>query len=127
VAVPDEDLVRLLHVLIDERGVGREQPLVVELVLEEARLEAVEPWIDQDGLVAEGDLPAVVPNHLKLTPAAPGPPPAGAGSAPSATPGKTSARPRPAAAAAPATRLPPRNPRLDIPFVSMKHMGHTPR
>ena len=69
----------------------------------------------------------LVPNHVKLTPAVPGPPPPGAGSAPSATPGRTSDRPSPAAAAAPATRLPPRNPRLDIPLVSMKHMDHTPR
>src|SRR5258705_13878684 len=73
----------------------------------------------------------LVPNHLKLTPAAPGPPPAGAGSAPAATPGRTSDPPRLAAAAAPATR-PPKNPRRDngdrapIPSVSMKHMEGSP-
>src|SRR5262249_47177189 len=31
----------------------------LQLVLEEARLEAIEPGIDEDGLVAEGDLPAI--------------------------------------------------------------------
>src|SRR5258708_6410681 len=72
----------------------------------------------------------LVPNHLKLTPAAPGPPPAGAGSAPSATPGRTSDPPT-LSAAAPATR-PPKNPRRDngdrapIPSVSMKHMAVSP-
>src|SRR5262249_14257005 len=44
---------------IDERGVGGEDGVHFQLVLEEARLEAVEPRIDEDGLVAEGDLPAI--------------------------------------------------------------------
>src|SRR5258705_13809456 len=73
----------------------------------------------------------LVPNHLKLTPAEPGPPPAGAGSAPAATPGRTSDPPRLAAAAAPPTR-PPKNPRRDngdpapLPAVSVKHMEVSP-
>src|SRR5258705_13580619 len=73
----------------------------------------------------------LVPNHLKLTPAAPGPPPAGAGSAPAATPGRTSDPPRLVAAAAPPTR-PPQNPRRDhgdpapIPSGSMKPMEGSP-
>src|SRR5262245_20560779 len=68
----------------------------------------------------------LVPNHLKRTPDVPGPPLAPGSSAPSAMPGSSRERPTLAAAAAPAASPPPRNPRLVIPSVSMKHMVRPP-
>src|SRR5262245_50332538 len=55
----------------------------------------------------------LVPNHLKLTPAAPGPPPRGDVSAPSAAPGASRERPRFVVAAMPAASPVARNPRRD--------------
>src|SRR5712692_165597 len=71
-----------------------------------------------------------VPNHLKFTPAEPGPPLLGAGSAPSATPGSRSDLPKPSAVpATPAASPPPRNWRRETPGgtrdsedVSKKHI-----
>src|SRR4029453_17824785 len=68
-----------------------------------------------------------VPNHLKLTPAAPGPPPRGAVSAPSAAPGTNRERPRLAVAiATPATMPFAKKPRLDQ-SESTKHMSVSSR
>src|SRR5207244_9379037 len=72
-----------------------------------------------------------VPNHLKLTPAEPGPPLAPGVSAPSATPGSTRDVPQSIAAAVrPATSPAPRNRRRETPSArldsdaeSMKHMA----
>ena len=56
----------------------------------------------------------LVPNHLKFTPAAPGPPLRDGVSAPSATPGRRSERPTLAAAMAALARAPAaRNPRRE--------------
>src|SRR5262249_55425998 len=68
----------------------------------------------------------LVPNHFKLTPAVPGPPPRGDGSAPSATPGASRDRPRFAAAATPAATPPARKPRRDH-SASTKHMSVSSR
>src|SRR5262245_11952547 len=72
-----------------------------------------------------------VPNHLKLTPAPPGPPLRPGVSAPSATPGSNNDRPQSVAAAAtPAATPVLRNPRREMPAVretsdaeSRKHMA----
>src|ERR1700730_5457855 len=69
----------------------------------------------------------LVPNHLKLTPAGPGPPPRGEVSAPSAAPGASRERPRFAVAiATPATMPFARKPRLDH-SESTKHMSVSSR
>src|SRR5215470_6896979 len=68
----------------------------------------------------------LVPNHVKLTPAVPGPPPRGDVSAPSAAPGVSSDRPRFAAAATPAATPPARKPRRDH-STSTKHISLSSR
>src|SRR5258705_4063125 len=68
-----------------------------------------------------------VPNHLKLAPAAPGPPPRGEVSAPSAAPGPNRERPRLAVAIATPAAMPlARKPRLDH-SESTKHMSVSSR
>jgi len=57
--VADEDLIGPLDVLIDQRRVRGQHGVVVQPVLQEAGLEAVEPRVDEDRPVAERDLPAV--------------------------------------------------------------------
>src|SRR6266481_2983925 len=69
----------------------------------------------------------LVPNHLKLTPAVPGPPPRGEVSAPSAAPGVIRDRPRFAVAVAMPAAMPvARNPRRDH-SESTKHMSVSSR
>src|SRR5207249_11115628 len=49
----------LLHVLADQRLVERQRRVRVELAGEEPRVEAAEPGVKENRLVAEGDFPAV--------------------------------------------------------------------
>ena len=69
VAMADEDVVCLADVLIDQALVGRDRRVRVELAAEESAVETAEPGIDEDGLPAEGDLPAVRAEPLEPHPA----------------------------------------------------------
>src|SRR5262249_49093554 len=75
VAMTDEDLIRLLHVRIDQRRVGRQNGVGVELVLQKPGREAIEPRIEQDGLASEADLPTIRAEPREVYSRAAGAPP----------------------------------------------------
>src|SRR5262249_21418921 len=62
----DENLVGLTNALIDDGLLDFESGTRVEFPREEPGVETTEPWIEENGLVSERDLPAVGPEPRHL-------------------------------------------------------------
>src|SRR5262249_33783236 len=75
VAMTDENLVGLTNALIDDGLLDFESGTRVEFPREEPGVETTEPWIEENGLVSERDLPPVGPEPRPLDPSRPRPPP----------------------------------------------------